>query len=151
MNQTNWTIRGRILGTVMSVTALAISMATTAAAQSVTPVSGPHANEPFCKTIVGQVELLTDFVKLDNPDMAKRAKYFADAKALNATLVKTAPASLATDVALQTRIANAMYDAQIAGDGARMSAAAKDMTSPEILAASKRMSAYCGARISTSK
>ena len=153
MSRTKWTIRLGILGTVVSVAVLAISVPTTAAAQSGAVVTGVHANEEFCKTMIRQVELFGQFVMLDpiSPDRTKRAKYFADAKGLNATLVKTAPASLATDVALQTKNANAMFDAQLASDPARIKALTKGLTSPEHFAASRRMNDYCGVKISTSK
>jgi hypothetical protein len=118
------------------------------AAPAVT-MSGPHANEEFCKTMVRQVELFGQFVNLDpiSPDMTKRAKYFTDQKDLNATLVKTVPTLLASDVALTTKNANASSDAQLARDSARIKATAAPLRSPEHLAAYKRMKEYCGARL----
>jgi len=130
---------------------LGISLAATASAQGGTGVSGPHANEEFCKTMAKQVDMVTQFVKMDNPNAAQRAKYFTDAKALNAMVVKTAPSSLAADAALQTKLSNAMFDAQISGDVARIRAAGKELASSENLAASKRMSEYCGARMGAPK
>ena len=73
--------------------------------------------------------------------------YFADSKALNTTLVKTAPALLASDVALQTRNSSAMYDAQLAGDRASEKAAVGALTSPAHFAASRHMNEYCGAKL----
>ena len=50
--------------------------------------------------MVRQVELGGEYVKNQplTPDMTKRAKYFNDQKELNAKLVKSAPASLASDI-----------------------------------------------------
>lgn len=109
-------------------------------------MSGPHVNEAFCKTMVVQVELGGEYMKGQAliPDTTKRAKYFNDQKELNARLVKTAPASLTIDVVRFTKEANDMYDAQLAGDRPMEKAAIRGLTSPEHLAASKRMSTYCG-------
>jgi hypothetical protein len=153
MIRMRWTIRLGILGTVVSVGGLAVSAATPGA-QSGFTVTGVHANELFCKTMITQGELMVGFTKLDpvNPDAAKRAKYFADQKALNATLVKMAPTSLASDVALQTKNSNAMIDAQQAGkagDAARIRAATVDLSSPQHRAANKHMTDYCGVKVST--
>ena len=103
--------------------------------------------------MIKQVELFGQVAKLNpiSPDMTKRAQYFADQKALNETLVKTAPASLASDVALATKIANASVDAQLARDPARIKASIAPLASPERLAASKRMSDYCGVKQASSK
>jgi hypothetical protein len=155
LRRTNWTTRPGIPGAVMSVV-LAVSVATTAC-QSGGPVSNAHANEPFCKAMATQVEAVTQFVKpgKDNdpnhPDMARATKYFTDAKELNATLVKTAPASLEMDVALQTKNANAMIDAQLSRDTARINAASDAIGTPENLAAGTHMGEYCGYTIPTPK
>ena len=126
-------------------------------AQGGATVSGVHANEAFCKTMVKQVELGAAYMKANTgllPDQPKQAAYFADQKALNATLVKTAPASLTSDAVNFTKVANAYYDVQLAGRGADrefMKTARRDMSSPEHIAQSKRMNDYCGAKVSTSR
>ena len=109
-------------------------------------MSGPHANEEFCKTMIRQVELSGEYMKNQPlvPDTTKRAKYFNDQKELNATLVKSAPASLTSDATRFAKDANDMYDAELAGARAKDNAAVAGLRSPEHLAASKRMSAYCG-------
>jgi hypothetical protein len=151
LRRTNWSTRPGIPGVVVSVV-LAISVATTACQSGGSAlVSGAHANEPFCKTMVAQADLIAQWVadtKLDppgKPNMTRAAKYYADAKVLNATLVKAAPASLETDVALQTRTANADMDARMSGDQARIDASIQETGSPEFLAALKHMGEYCGA------
>lgn len=156
MIRAKWTIRLGTLGVVVSVAVLANkdgTAAATSAAQGGAVVTGVHANEEFCKTMIRQFDLFGQFVKLDpiSPDMTKRAKYFADQKALNATLVKTAPASLASDVALVTKNANVSTDAQLARDPARIKATVAPLRSPEHFAAAKRMNDYCGAKLTTSK
>ena len=130
----------------------ALFAGTASSAEPAVIMSGPHANEEFCKIMVRQVELGGEYMKLDpmNPDKAKRAKYFNDQKELNAKLAKSAPASIASDAARFSKEANDLYDAQLAGtagDPARIKAATGPMRSPEHLAASKRMSAYCGAKL----
>ena len=120
------------------------------ASGAATVAGGVHSNEEFCKIIlVKQVELFGQMTKLDpmRPDMTKREKYFSDAKELNAKLVKTAPASLANDVALQTTNANAMYDAQTSRNATNIKATATVLSSPANLAASKHMADYCGAKL----
>lgn len=120
------------------------------AAQVGAVVTGVHANEEFCKTLIKQVELDMKHQALVS-DRTKRATYFADQKALNAALVKTAPAALASDIVLFTKNANAMIDARLAGDRAKDKAAIAALTSPEHLAAAKRANAYCGVKVTTSK
>lgn len=156
MIRMKWPVRLGILGAAVSVAVLAISAATPSAAQGGAVVTGVHANEEFCKTMIRQFELFVEFARLDpiSPDITKRAKYFADSKALNATLMKTAPASLASDVALAMKNSDAMMDAQLAGkagDPARIKAATVALTSPEQLAKAKRMNDYCGVKITASK
>jgi hypothetical protein len=130
---------------------LAVLGATASAAQTGAVATGPHANEVFCKSIIKQAELLGQFMKSNLSDVTIRTKYFSDQKDLNATLVKTAPASLAGDVALQTKNANAGFDAQLARDPARMKASMGQLRSPEHLAASKRMAEYCGIKVEVVK
>ena len=98
---------------------LAMLGATTFGAQTGAVATGAHANEAFCKTIIKQAEMFGQFMKANLGDVTIRTKYFSDQKELNATLSKTAPASLAADVALQTKNANANFDAQLAGDRAK--------------------------------
>ncbi|MEO5903026.1 MAG: hypothetical protein ABIQ55_03350 [Gemmatimonadaceae bacterium] len=116
------------------------------AAQGTLKVSGIHANEPFCKTMIKQFEVMTTYTRsgLGLTDPLTKKKYFADQKVLNATLVKTAPASLATDVALLSRNANLAYDAQMGTDRKAAMAALAPLRRPEHLAAAKRANAYCG-------
>ena len=138
--------RTGILGAAASAAIFAILAATTAAAQSGATVTGVHANEEFCKTMIRQVAVLGQSAKADIFDMTQRAKNFADLKALNATLVKTAPASLASDVALQVKNSNASLDAQLARDPARIKASLVPLRSSEHLAVAKRMTEYCGVK-----
>ena len=125
--------------------------AAAAAGQAGVTATGAHANEPFCKAIVKQTEMFGHFIKTDLANPAARTKYFSDQKALNATLSKTAPASLLSDVALQTRNANASFDAQLSGDRAKVKATTGPLRSPEHLAASKRMREYCGVKVDVAK
>ena len=117
-----------------------------ASAQAKLNVSGVHANEPFCKTMIKQFDLMTTYTRsgIGLTDPATKKKYFADQKALNATLVKTAPASLTSDIALLARDANFSYDAQQGTDRKAMMAAIAPLRRPEHLAAAKRANAYCG-------
>jgi len=130
---------------------LAMVGATTSGAQPAAVATGAHANEPFCKAIIKQTEMFGEFIKADLSNAATRTKYFSDQKDLNATLSKSAPASLASDVALQTKNSNASFDAQLAGDRARMKATVAPLRSPEHLAASKRMTEYCGVKVEAVK
>jgi hypothetical protein len=124
---------------------------TASGAQTSAVATGAHANEAFCKAIIKQAELLGQFMKSNLSDVTIRTKYFSDQKDLNATLVKTAPATLAGDVALQTRNANAGFDAQLSRDPARMKTSMGQLRSPEHLAASKRMAEYCGVKVEAAK
>jgi hypothetical protein len=130
---------------------LAMLGAIASGAQTGAVATGAHANEAFCKTIIRQAEMFGQFMKMNLGDVTTRTKYFSDQKELNATLSKTAPVSLAGDVALQTKNANASFDAQLSGDRAKMKAAVAPMRSPEHLAASKRMAEYCGVKIESMK
>jgi hypothetical protein len=152
MIRTTWTIRLGILGAIVSAAVLVNTdgtAAATSAAQSGFSVSGVHANEEFCKTMVRQAELAGQQIKASstvNPDMAKRAKIFADMKALNATHLKAAPASLASDVARATKNSDAGIDAQVANNSKDILAFAEVARSPEYLAISRRMGEYCGVK-----
>ena len=147
------TIRLGMLGGVVSVSLLASAAGAASAAQSGATVTGAHANEDVCQTMIRQFELFSQYTKVAgmSSDPAKRAKYFSDQRKLNDTLVKTAPGSLASDVALVTRNANASADAQLARDAARITATVAPLRSPEHLAAARRMNDYCGVKISVPK
>ncbi|MEP6509679.1 MAG: hypothetical protein ABJC63_15740 [Gemmatimonadales bacterium] len=128
------------------VAALVLLPVQAASAQSKLNVSGIHAGEPFCKTMIKQFDLMTAYTRSASgiTDPATKKKYFADQKALNATLVKTAPLSLSSDVALLARDANFSYDVQQGTDRKAMMAAIAPLRRPEHLAAAKRANAYCG-------
>jgi hypothetical protein len=152
MMRTKWTIRLEMLGVVVSVAVLANAAgiaATSSGAQGGAVATGVHANEAFCKTMITQADQGAEYMKnqLLTPDTTKRTKYFADQKALNATLVKTAPASLASDIARFTKESDDFMNAQQAGDRdrARNRAAGAAMSSPEHVAD------YCGVKMSTAK
>jgi hypothetical protein len=119
--------------------------------------TGVHANEAFCTTMMKQADLAAAYMKSNPglaPDETKQATYFGNQKALNATLVKTAPASLNSDIVNFTRVSNAYLDAQLAGrkgDREAMRSAAKGMASPEHIAQSKRMGEYCGVKATASQ
>lgn len=161
MIKPRWTLRLGILGAALSVAAITISACreagkdgpagTTSAAPVGAPVGAPvagsHSNEEFCKLLLVQFDQMSKF---DPSDAAKRGKYFAGQKEMNAKLVKAAPASLASDIALQTTHANASIDAQLAGDPARIKATRVPITSPEYFAAARRMSEYCGIKVDVS-
>jgi hypothetical protein len=134
-----------IRGAAAAVGALLIASAS-AFGQAGAVATGPHANEPFCKTIIEQGKMFAQFVNADLSDPAKRTAYFASQKEINATLVKQAPASLAADVALQTKNANASIDAQLSHDAAKIKASTAPLRSPENLAASRHMTEYCGVK-----
>lgn len=120
-----------------------------ASAQGKLNVSGLHANEPFCRTMIKQYEVLTTYTKsgLGLSDPSTKKKYFADQKALNATLVKTAPLSLKRDVMMLESDANRGYEAQLGTDRKAMMAALAPLRTPEHRAAAKRASDYCGASV----
>jgi hypothetical protein len=139
------------LGALATAGILAMLGATASGAQTGAVASGAHANEAFCKTIIKQAELFGQFMKANLSDVTTRTKYFSDQRELNATLSKTAPASLAGDVSLQTRNTNANFDAQLARDPARMKATVGPLRSPEHLAASRRMTEYCGVKVEVVK
>ncbi|MEO7369047.1 MAG: hypothetical protein ABIZ36_13910, partial [Gemmatimonadaceae bacterium] len=85
-----------------------------ASAQGGLSVTGIHSREPVCQTMIKQFDLMKSFMKsgVGLADPAKKKKYFADQKALNATLVRQSPPSLSSDMALLARDANLSYDAQ---------------------------------------
>ena len=122
-------------------------------AQGGATATGVHSNEAFCKTMIRQFDLMGTYIKSPGlgTDKTRRAKYFADQKMLNATLVKTAPASLKRDVVLLARNANASYDAQLVGDRASMRAAVAPLRTPEHLAAAKRANDYCGVKLTVAR
>jgi hypothetical protein len=119
--------------------------------------TGVHADEEFCQIMARQSELFGRFAKIGPSDMSTRAKYFDDQKALNAEFVKAAPATLASDVALQTRNSNARLDAMDmrlkhdqAQDRAHAMETAAGLRSPEHIAASRHITEYCGIKVPTS-
>src|SRR6478609_8060688 len=72
-------------------------------AQGGARMTGPHANEAFCKTMMTQYDLSTTYMRSSigrAPDPKTRTKFFADQRALNATLLRQAPMSLKGDIAL---------------------------------------------------
>ena len=151
MIRAKFDVRMGIVGAAAGLAALMMAAVSASGSQAGAVATGPHANEPFCKTIIEQAEMFAQFVKVDLSDPARRTKYFAAQKAMNATLAKQAPASLAADVTLQTRNANASIDAQLARDPAKIKASVGPLRSPENLAASRRMSEYCGVRVTVVK
>lgn len=122
-------------------------------AQGGATVSGVHASDEFCKTMMKQFDLSVAYNKSNAgqmPNEKQQAKYIADQKALNATLVKTAPVSLTGDITAFMKVANAFYDVQLAGrrgNPAAMKSANQAMRSPEHVAQSKRMFDYCGVKM----
>jgi hypothetical protein len=128
------------------IAALAFLPSKAASAQGKLNVSGIHSREPFCQTMIKQYDLMVAYTKsaIGMTDPAAKKKYFADQKALNGILVKTAPLSLSSDVALLARDANFSYDAQQGTDRKAMMAALAPLRKPEHLAAAKRANAYCG-------
>ena len=129
---------------------LAIVVATPfsgAYAQGSVKMTGIHANEPFCKTMMTQYNVSMAYMRSSighAPDPKAREKFFADQRALNATLARTSPSSLASDIALINKDANASFDAQLHADPKHMLAAMAPLRSPAHLAAAKRANAYCG-------
>ncbi len=99
--------------------------------------------------MIKQYEVMTTYTKsgLGLIDPATKKKYFADQKALNATLVKTAPISLKSDVLMLERDSNLGYDAQLGTDRKVRMAALAPLRRPEHLAAAKRASDYCGVSV----
>lgn len=149
MKKSKWTMCVGILGVSVGLSACRDANkdgpGTTSAASGTTAsapaAGGDHSNEEFCKAIVAQFEQMKKF---DPSDAAKRQKYFAEQKDMNAKLVKLAPPPIASDVTFQTNTANAAIDAQLARDPARVQAAAAGLSSPAYLAAAKRINEYCG-------
>lgn len=122
-------------------------------AQGGAAATGIHAKEGFCTTMIQQFDLMSTYTKSPGlgTDMNRRSKYFADQKVLNATLLRTAPASLKTDVVLLTGDANASYDAQLSGNRAGTMASIGRLRSPQHLAAAKRANDYCGIKLTAAK
>lgn len=150
MIRAKWNARVEIVAAAAGLAALLIT-STSGSASADQGATGPHANEPFCKTIIEQARMFAEFAKTDMSDPATRTKYFTGQKALNAALVKQAPATLATDVALQTKNANASVDAQLSRDPAKIKVSVIPLRSPENLAASRHMTEYCGVKATASK
>lgn len=117
------------------------------AAQANVTMTGIHANEPFCKSMMTQYAVSMAYMRSSigkAPDPKARTKFFADQRAINATLLRQAPASLKSDIALINKDANASFDAQLTADPRHMLAAMAPLRSPAHLAAAKRAGAYCG-------
>jgi hypothetical protein len=129
------------------VAALVLVPLRSASAQAGARMSGPHANEPFCKTMMTQYEVSMAYMRSSigkGSDQKAKEKFFADQRALNATLFRQAPLSLKSDVALINKDADASFDAQLHADPRHMMAAMAPLRSPAHLAAAKRAGAYCG-------
>ena len=131
----------------MLVVALVLAPLQSAIGQGGARMTGPHANEPFCKTMMTQYDVSMAYMKSSigkAPDLNAKKKFFADQRAINATLLKTSPMSLRSDVALINKDANESFDAQLKADPRHMLAAMAPMRTPAHLAAAKRAGAYCG-------
>ena len=118
-----------------------------AAAQGGAKMTGPHANEPFCKTMMTQYEVSRAYMASSigkPPNLEARKKFFADQRAINARLLQTAPLSLRSDIALINKDADESFDAQLKADQHHMLAAMSALRTPAHLAAAKRAGAYCG-------
>jgi hypothetical protein len=116
-------------------------------AQASMRMTGIHANEPFCKTMMRQYQVSMAYMGSSighAPDPKAREKFFNDQRGINALLAKQAPGSLAADIALINKDANASFDAQLHADPRQMMAAMAPLRSPAHLAAAKRANAYCG-------
>ena len=119
-------------------------------AQEAVTTTGVHSREEFCKDVLKQMDLGAAYYKANAggmPDQQKTATYVAEQKAMGATIVKVAPKSLVDDVVQFTKVANVFYDAQLAGrqgDREAVRAASRAVSSPEHVAAAKRMYEYCG-------
>ena len=110
-------------------------------------MTGLHANDPFCKTTMKQYDVSMAYMRSSigkGPDQKAKEKFFADQKTINATLLRQAPASLKSDIALINNDANTSFDAQLRADPRHMMAAMAPLRSPAHLAAAKRVNAYCG-------
>src|SRR6478672_11536679 len=97
------------------VAALAVVPLQSVSAQAGARMAGPHANEAFCKTMMTQYTVSMAYMSSSigkAPDPKARAKFFADQRALNATLLRQAPLMLKSDIALINKDANDSFDAQ---------------------------------------
>lgn len=110
-------------------------------------MTGPHANEPFCKTMMTQFDVSMAYMRASigkGPDMEAKKKFFADQKAINVTLLRQSPPSLRSDIAMINKDASDSFDAQLKADPRHMLAAMAPLRTPAHLAAAKRANAYCG-------
>lgn len=131
----------------MLVAALVFAPLQSVAAQGGARLTGPHANEPFCKTMMTQYDVSMAYMRSSigkAPDQKAKEKFFSDQRALNATLLRQAPMSLKSDIALINKDANDSFDAQLHAGPRQMMAAMAPLRSPAHLAAAKRANAYCG-------
>ena len=118
-----------------------------ATAQGGAKLTGPHANEPFCKTMMTQYDVSMAYMRSSigkGPDQKAKEKFFADQRAINATLLRQSPASLKSDIGLINNDANTSFDAQLHAGPRQMMAAMAPLRSAAHLAAAKRANAYCG-------
>lgn len=131
----------------VAVAFLFLASAHVAGAQGRVVMTGTHANEPFCKTMMKQFETSQAYMLSSighAPDPKAREKFFNDQRAINAVLAKQAPASLASDIALINKDADKSFDMQLHADQRHLIAAMAPLRTPAHLAAAKRANAYCG-------
>jgi hypothetical protein len=129
------------------IAALALLPLQSISAQGKAKMSGPHANEPFCKTMMTQYNVSMAYMSSSigkGPDQKAKEKFVADQRALNATLLRQAPLSLKRDVAQINKDADVSFEAQLHADPKHMMAAMAALRTPAHLAAAKRAGAYCG-------
>ena len=126
------------------VLAAVLAMAASGTATAVT-LSGPHAEEPFCKAMARQLYAFEMIGLLDTagPDPRVRRMH-VEGKAASATLVETAPPSLAREVALQTKNIDAALDAEMSRDSGKKAAAAASVGAGTHRTADERMRRHCG-------
>lgn len=132
---------------VMLIAVLAVVPLQSISAQGGAKMSGPHANEPFCKTMMAQYDVSMAYMRSSigrGPDQKAKEKFFSDQRALNATLLRQAPLSLKSDVALINKDSETSFDAQLHADPRHMMAAMAVLRTPAHLAAAKHAGAYCG-------
>jgi hypothetical protein len=118
-----------------------------AGAQTGAKLTGPHANEPFCKTTMKQYEVSMAYMRASighAPDPKARDKFFNDQRAINILLAAQAPGVLKSDIALINKDADASFTAQAHADQRHMLAAMASLRTPAHIAAAKRVNAYCG-------
>lgn len=128
-------------------TALVLIPLQSVKAQRAAMLTGPHANEAFCKTMMTQYDVSMAYMRSTIgkvPDLKSRQKFFSDQRAINVILLRQAPASLKSDITMINNDANTSFDAQLRAGPRQMLAAMAPLRSPAHLAAAKRANAYCG-------